>query len=185
MGTFRRAIIERARESINGVSIRNIRPSSGLKSLLNHTLWVNIKPLPCIFKTGFESVEKRENDDDLWVEIGVYNLTEDDGDFSVGLLEGIGVVAAGEDDDGAVKGGSEPGQVGVPEERPSLAGDGEIVSVGVAGLDGALGHVGRAVGPPGAELPDAVPVDGHVLRHVVHDLDQNSVAFPRHQWRTR
>ncbi|KAG7027945.1 hypothetical protein SDJN02_09124 [Cucurbita argyrosperma subsp. argyrosperma] len=59
--TIRRgAIIKRARESINGVRIGNIRRCSGLKRLLNHTLRPHIEP-----------------------------LTQNDWDFSVGLLERI------------------------------------------------------------------------------------------------
>ena len=83
--------------------------------------------------------------------------TEDDGDFTRGLAEGVGLVLPGADDERAVDGGPEPGAVRVPPQRALLPLDGEPVLVAAAGPDGALRHELRPVRPPRPDLPDAVP----------------------------
>ena len=56
--------------------------------------------------------------------------------------------------------------------------DDEGVGEDVAGEDGALRDALGAVGPGRADLPDAVPVDGHVLRQQrVLDPDHHGVAL--------
>ena len=84
-------------------------------------------------------------------------LTEDDGDLLVGRRERVGHAELGEDDQGPVDGGAEPGDVGVPPQRAALPGDGEVVHVALPRLDRALRDVRRAVRPPRPQLPDAVP----------------------------
>ena len=90
-------------------------------------------------------------------------ITQDDGDFFVGFGEGVGNPQVGEDDDGAVEGGSQPRDVGVPEEGASLAHDGEVVHVAVAGLNRALGHISRSIGPTTSQLPNAMPVFSNII----------------------
>ena len=83
--------------------------------------------------------------------------TEDDGDFTRGLAEGVGLVLPGADDERAVDGGPEPGAVRVPPQRALLPGDAEDVGELGERLYRALrDHVG-AVGPPALQLEDAVP----------------------------
>lgn len=98
----------------------------------------------------------------------------------MGLLKRVGFVPAREDYNWAVNRSPEPRDVGMPKQTSSLPLEGEIVSVRLAGLDRALGHVSRSVRPTSSELADAVPVDGDILGHVVGDLDQDSVAFSSH-----
>jgi hypothetical protein len=71
--------------------------------------------------------------------------------------ERVGHAELGEDDDGAVDGGAEPGDVRVPPQRAALPGDGELVDVGLARLDRALRDVRWPVRPARLQLPDAVP----------------------------
>lgn len=73
------------------------------------------------------------------------------------LGEGQREAGLGEDDDGAVHGGAEPGDVRVPPQRATLPGDGEPVHVASPGLDRALRDVRRSVRPPAQQLPDPVP----------------------------
>lgn len=101
----------------------------------------------------------------------------------MGLLERVGFVPAGEDDNGAVNRRPQPRDMGMPKQSPSLPFECKIVSVRLTRLDWALGHVSRSVGPTGSELADTVPMNGDVLGHVVYDLDQDSVPFSGHQWR--
>ena len=91
--------------------------------------------------------------------------TEDDGDFTRGLAEGVGLVLPGADDERAVDGGPEPGAVRVPPQRALLPLDGEPVLVAAAGPDGALRHELRPVRPPRPDLPDAVPAQRPEREH--------------------
>jgi len=92
-------------------------------------------------------------------------LTEHDGDLHVRRREGVGVAGARADDEGAVHGGAEEGGVRVPPQRALLPRHAEPVRVGAAGLDGALRHQARPVGPGGHELEHTMPVNfqGSVL----------------------
>ena len=91
--------------------------------------------------------------------------TEDDGDFTRGLAEGVGLVLPGADDERAVDGGPEPGAVRVPPQSALLPLDGEPVLVAAAGPDGALRHELRPVRPPRPDLPDAVPAQRPEREH--------------------
>lgn len=62
-----------------------------------------------------------------------------------------------EDDEWAVNCRPQPGRVGVPPLRASLARYGEVVYVGLARLDGALSDVLWAVGPATQELSYPMP----------------------------
>lgn len=73
--------------------------------------------------------------------------------------EGIGNAAFGEDDDGAMDRSSLPHDVGVPQQRATLARDGEVVRVVLAGLDRTLRYIGWAVSPARRELPNPVPAN--------------------------
>ena len=90
-----------------------------------------------------------------------YVRTEDDGDLLVRGGEGVGDAELGEDDEGAVDGGAEPGDVGVPPQGAALPGHREVVHVALPRLDRALRDVRRPVRPPGPHLPDAVPARTH------------------------
>ena len=103
--------------------------------------------------------------------------TEDDGDFTRGLAEGVGLVLPGADDERAVDGGPEPGAVRVPPQRALLPLDGEPVLVAAAGPDGALRHELRPVRPPRPHLPDAVPVQNEPRKH--------KVITSKEHWSTR
>lgn len=54
-------------------------------------------------------------------------------------------------------GGAEPENVGVPQERATLAGEGKVVNVALAWLDWALRDVCWSVGPPCSDLPNTMP----------------------------
>jgi len=82
----------------------------------------------------------------------------------------------GADDEGAIDGGAEAGDVRVPPQGADLAGEVEAVGVVGAGRDGALGDEAGAVGPAAPELPHAVPVDGQAVVQPVHDVDHHRVA---------
>jgi hypothetical protein len=95
-------------------------------------------------------------------------LTEDDGDLLVGRRERVGHAELGEDDDGPVDGGAQPGDVRVPPQRAALPDHGEVVHVALPRLDRALRDVRRPVRPPRPQLPDAVP--GRPHRSHVHTI---------------
>ena len=84
-------------------------------------------------------------------------LTEDDGDLLVRRRERVGDAELGQDDEGPVDGGAQPGDVRVPPQRAALPDDGVVVHVALPRLDRALRDVRRPVRPPRAQLPDAVP----------------------------
>jgi hypothetical protein len=84
-------------------------------------------------------------------------LTEDDGDLLVRRRERVGDAGPGQDDEGPVDGGAQPGDVRVPPQRAALPGDGVVVHVALPRLDRALRDVRRPVRPPRAQLPDTVP----------------------------
>jgi hypothetical protein len=91
-------------------------------------------------------------------DVGVPPLTEEDGLLTVGLGERVGLgAAAGSDDQRAVDGGAEQGDVGVPPQRALLVRHVEAVGVVAARLDGALRHHRRPVRPRRAALEDPVP----------------------------
>jgi hypothetical protein len=94
----------------------------------------------------------------------------------VWLGERVGDAPPGVDDERAVHGGAEPGAVRVPPQRALLPLDGEAVRVAAAGADGALRHELRPVRPPVPQLPEAVPVEGHVVPGQVHGPDRQRVA---------
>lgn len=56
-------------------------------------------------------------------------ITEDNGDFLVGLFERVRLVAPWEDDQRSVKGRSEPRDMSMPKESASLTCDGEVICV--------------------------------------------------------
>lgn len=94
-----------------------------------------------------------------FVDVVVPPLAEHDDHLLVGLGgERVGAGAApGQDDERAVDGGAEEGDVGVPPQRAFLARDVEAVGVVGGGPDGALRHHHRPVGPLRAPLEYAVP----------------------------
>lgn len=77
--------------------------------------------------------------------------------FFVWIRERVGNAWLGQDDDRTVDGGSEPEDVGVPEEGAPLARDREVIRVNLSGLDRALGDVRRAISPAASNLPNSVP----------------------------
>jgi hypothetical protein len=92
-----------------------------------------------------------------WPGLAATTLTEDDGDLLVRRRERVGHTELGQDDDGAVDGGAQPGDVRVPPQRAALPRDGEVVDVALPRRDRALRDVRRSVRPPRPQLPDAVP----------------------------
>jgi hypothetical protein len=92
------------------------------------------------------------------INVGVPPLAEDDGLLPVGLGERVGLDAAlGTDDERAIDGSAEEGDVGVPPQRTLLCRHVEPVGVVAAGLDRALRHHHRTVRPWRAALERAVP----------------------------
>lgn len=92
------------------------------------------------------------------VDVVVPPLAEEDGLLGVRLGERVGVGAgAGAEDQRAVHGGAEEGDVGVPPQRPLLRRRVEAVRVVAARLDRTLRHHRRAVRPRRAALEYAVP----------------------------
>jgi len=126
--TFCRAVVERARQPVDGEGVGDVGSSAGLERLADHRLRVRRPP-----------------------------LAEDDGDLLVGRRERVRDAGLGQDDDGAVDGGAQPGDVRVPPQRAALPRDGELVHVALPALDRALRDVRRPVRPPAPQLPDAVP----------------------------
>lgn len=76
----------------------------------------------------------------------------------MGLLEGVRVVAFGEDDHGAIEGGSEPRDVSMPKQRSSLPGDGEVVNIALPCLYWALSYIRRPICPSTLKLPYSMPI---------------------------
>lgn len=69
----------------------------------------------------------------------------------------VGNAKLGQDDKGAVDGGSKPEDMGVPKQRAPLTSDREVVGVNLSWLDRALGYVCWAIGPARSHLPNSVP----------------------------
>lgn len=84
-------------------------------------------------------------------------LTKHKDSFLVGCRERIRHPELWQDDDGTMDGGSQPENMGMPEERASLAGDGEVVHVALARLNRTLRDVRRSISPACSELSDSMP----------------------------
>lgn len=83
----------------------------------------------------------------------------------VGGGEGVGNAGLGVDDDGAVDGAAEPGDVGVPQQRALLPEQRELVRERLPRLDRALRDVRRPVRPARQPLPHSVPTHIHTAQH--------------------
>jgi len=146
------AVVERPRESVNGVGVGDVGSAAGLQRLRDHRL--RVVPPP---------------------------LAEHDGHLLVRRRERVRHAGGGQDDDGPVDGGAEPGDVRVPPQRAALPDDLVPVHVALAGLDRALRDVRGPVRPPAQQLPHAVPVDADVVGGAVDHVDLHVVALPREQ----
>lgn len=156
--TFCRAVVKWARQPVNRVRIRYIRTSTGLKSLLDHSLRIRIEPLSC-----------NQMNNKIVVKIWAYNkltmkaypdestLTEHDRHFLIRLRERVSNAFLRENDEWSIKVNSQPWQVCMPPQCASLTCDGKVVDVALACLDRALGYVGRSVGPLALQLPYSMP----------------------------
>lgn len=116
--TFRGAIVQGSRKTIDGVGIRNIWTASRFKGLAYDGLCITFEPLP-----------------------------EDERNFLVRLNKGVRGSALGKDDDGAIESGPKPRDVRVPKQGSSLAHYSVVVSIALPGLDWALCYVSRPIGP--------------------------------------
>ena len=63
-----------------------------------------------------------------------------------------------QDDNGTMDSGSKPENMSMPEERASLASDGEVVHVALPRLNRTLCDVCRSISPASSELPDSMPI---------------------------
>lgn len=81
----------------------------------------------------------------------------------MGCREWIRHAELRQDDDGAMDSGSQPENMSMPEERASLAGDGEVVHVALPGLNWTLCNVCRSIGPASSKLPDSMPTTNIVF----------------------
>jgi hypothetical protein len=71
--------------------------------------------------------------------------------------EGIGHTKLGKDDNGTMDGSPQPVDVGIPEERTSLATNGEVIQKTAVRLDWTLCDVCWTIRPPGPDLPYSMP----------------------------
>jgi hypothetical protein len=112
------------------------------------------------------------------VDVVVPPLAEDDGLLGVRLGERVGVGAgAGAEDQRAVHGGAEEGDVGVPPQRPLLRRRVEAVRVVAARLDRTLRHHRRAVRPRRAALEYAVPAKHTQVHNAARSRIQNRILL--------
>lgn len=75
----------------------------------------------------------------------------------MGFGKGVREATLGEDDDGAMDSGPDPGDMGMVEEGSPLAYDGEVVGIALSALNWALRYVGRSICPSTPQLPDTMP----------------------------
>lgn len=82
---------------------------------------------------------------------------KDENVLLVRIGKGIRDAGLGVDDEGAVDGGAEPGDVGVPEQSAPLPDQRELVRVGLTRLNRALSDVSRPIRPASQPLSHPMP----------------------------
>lgn len=103
--------------------------------------------------------------------------TQDDKDFLIGFGERIGHPNLRENDKRAVDGSPKPRDMSVPKKGAFLPYNGEVVHVALPGLDRALSHIGRSIGPPAPQLSNTVPKTDQQICESTNSLSQEQLVI--------
>ena len=98
-------------------------------------------------------------------------VTKNNCHFLVGLWEWVRFIAPGEDDDRAIQRSSQPWDVSMPQQSSSLACDGEVVGVCLAGLYWTLCHVRRSICPSTSKLANTVPAPSFSDYMIINNMN--------------